>query len=178
VLDGHEPGERRFDIAIQLTDLEYAPAEERTRPMNRFGRQYEVRALVQIDLSRLTVAGLDLAERRRGSGDLDDGGWRQRPDVAAALVGRPAMQGSSAVLLDRQGAAPDDAPLYDALLMLAPTMIQCFATLSDAWLVRARDAETLIGMGGIPDSCYMWRRGGALDRARLPTDPTPGLPRT
>jgi len=30
-------------------------------------------------------------------------------------------------------------------------------------------------MGGITDSCYMWRRGGALDRARTPNDPSPAL---
>ena len=40
-----------------------------------------------------------------------------------------------------------------------------------------RAADSVIGMGGLPDSCYMWRRGGALDRLRGPDDPLPTLER-
>lgn len=175
VLDGQEPADRRFDIALQLTDMAYAPAEAITQPMLRFGRQHEVRAVARIDLSRLALSSLDVAERHRTLDTVGDAEWRERPDVAEALVAGPVMHGSSALLLQRRAANPADAPIYDALLMLAPTMIQCFATLSDAWLVDTREADTLIGMGGIPDSCYMWRRGGALDRKRRRADPMPGL---
>jgi hypothetical protein len=38
-------------------------------------------------------------------------------------------------------------------------MIQCAAAMSEAW-------AALGAVGGIPDSCWMWRRDGALDRAR------------
>lgn len=176
ILDGHEPGERRFDIAIQLTEMQYAPAAGIAQPMSRFGAQLEMRALVQIDLATLSLGAAEMSERRRGFGEIADAEWRDRSDVAGRLVGDPAMHGSSAILLARLAEAPaDDAPLYDALLMMPPTMIQCFATLSDAWLLSARDADTFIGMGGIVDSCYMWRRGGALDKVRRPGDPMPNL---
>ena len=65
----------------------------------------------------------------------------------------------------------DDQPCSDGLLMLAPALIQVFAALSDAWPGAAQRENWLLGMGGQPDSCWMWRRGGAL-RGR------PGRPRT
>jgi hypothetical protein len=40
------------------------------------------------------------------------------------------------------------------------------AALSEKWPALALQSSSAIGMGGIPDSCFMWRRGGALDRAR------------
>jgi hypothetical protein len=40
------------------------------------------------------------------------------------------------------------------------------AAFSDRWGVAALGNASAIGMGGIPDSCFMWRKGGALDRAR------------
>jgi hypothetical protein len=175
VLDAHNAPGRRFDIAIQVTDMTFAPAEEIAHPMQRFGRQHEVRAMARLDLTTLALATLDVAERQRTAGEVGADGWRLRPDVAEGLVGRSAIRGSSAVLLERLAAAPADLPIYDGLLMLAPAMIQCFATLSDGWLGETRDADTRLGIGGIPDSCYMWRRGGGLDRARRPGDPMPGI---
>ena len=59
--------------------------------------------------------------------------------------------------------------------MLAPTFIQVCGTMSDGWLARAAAADSILGMGGLPDSCYMWRRDGALDRLRCPNDPLPTL---
>src|SRR5262249_42983647 len=107
--------------------------------------------------------------------EIDAAAWKDRPEIGERLVGTSAMRGISAVLLEHLAAAPQDAPIYDALLMLAPTMIQCFATMSDVWLRNTRDADSLIGMGGIADSCYMWRRGGGLDQSRKPGDPTSAL---
>ena len=37
---------------------------------------------------------------------------------------------------------------------------------------RAARGHWLLGMGGRPDSCWMWRRDGALQRPRSPDDPT------
>ena len=58
-------------------------------------------------------------------------------------------------------------PLLDALLMLAPATIQCMASFIDTWTqvpwMRAGGNET----GGYPDSCYMWRRDGALGAKRF-----------
>ena len=49
--------------------------------------------------------------------------------------------------------------------MLAPTLVQCLAALADR-LVAAGANRSLAGLGGLPDSCYMWRRDGALARGR------------
>jgi len=40
------------------------------------------------------------------------------------------------------------------------------AALSENWPALALRNPSQMGMGGIPDSCFMWRRGGALDQAR------------
>jgi hypothetical protein len=78
----------------------------------------------------------------------------------------------TAELFRRLGNAAGDRPLLDALLMLAPALIQCVAANSEPFATLFRDNPSLVAMGGLPDSCYMWRRDGALQRAR-PADPKP-----
>ena len=56
--------------------------------------------------------------------------------------------------------------LLDLLLNLTPALLQCLAALSERWPELAEQSPTKMGMGGIPDSCFMWRKGGALDQAR------------
>jgi len=51
--------------------------------------------------------------------------------------------------------------------MLAPTLVQCMAALSETWALGAASNPTVIGIGGLPDSCYMWRTDGALARTRV-----------
>jgi hypothetical protein len=77
----------------------------------------------------------------------------------------------SRTLLAQSADAPHDRPIFDGLLMLAPALIQCVAALSDAWPAMAADGGWVVGMGGRPDSCYMWRAGGALLRARGEGEP-------
>jgi hypothetical protein len=69
------------------------------------------------------------------------------------------------------GDRPDDRPLLDGLLMLAPALIQCVAALSDGWPSLAARGAWIVGMGGQADSCYMWRAGGPLQRARTAEEP-------
>ena len=72
------------------------------------------------------------------------------------------------------GDAPAKRPLLDALLNLAPGVIQCMPALTNYWQ-RWRNArgsgDDASGdrgpMGGMQDSCYMWRRDGALARKRV-----------
>jgi hypothetical protein len=54
--------------------------------------------------------------------------------------------------------------------MLAPATVQCIASFIDTWTQvpwmrpgAASNGET----GGHPDSCWMWRRDGALGRKRF-----------
>jgi hypothetical protein len=70
------------------------------------------------------------------------------------------------MLIERLGAVPDDRPLLDVLLNLAPAVIQCMAAMIEPWHLATRVSPSIVGMGGLPDSCFMWRRDGALSRAR------------
>src|SRR5436305_1380369 len=103
---------------------------------------------------------------RRGAADLEGAPWRDRSEAIAWLAGRRLGGGITAELLARLGAAPDDRPLLDTLLMLAPALVQCAAAMSEAWPLAFRTDPSVVAMGGLPDSCYMWRKGGALDKAR------------
>src|SRR5438128_1829131 len=132
----------------------------------RFAEQLEVRLVVEVEFPALTIGRLEAAERRRGAADLEDAAWRARGEAVAWLVGRRLGGGITAELLARLGGAPDDRPLLDTLLMLAPALVQCAAAMSEAWPLAFRTDPSVVAMGGLPDSCYMWRRDGALDRAR------------
>jgi hypothetical protein len=57
-------------------------------------------------------------------------------------------------------------PWRDALVMLPPALVQCRAAHPDAWHEKVRTTPRHPGLTALPDSCYMWRRGGALERIR------------
>jgi hypothetical protein len=170
IVDGAEPPEGGVDLALQLTDLHLAPAPPAARSMDRFAVAGEVRALAAVDLGSFAFGHVRIAERRRDAAHLD-APWRERDDVASGLRGLSLGRGVSAALLARLGDRPGDQALRDGLLMLAPALIQVFAALSDDWPALAREQHWLLGMGGQPDSCWMWRRGGALEASRAPEDP-------
>ena len=50
--------------------------------------------------------------------------------------------------------------------MLPPALVQCRAAHPDAWHEKVRATPRHPGLTALPDSCYMWRRGGALERIR------------
>jgi hypothetical protein len=166
VIDGHEPADGRVELTAQLTDLHFAPAAALAVPMDRFAEQLEVRAQVEVDFATGLVARAALADRRRGPADLADATWRERPEAAGWLVERRLGAGITGELLGRFAEPDDDRPLLDTLLNLAPALVQCAAAMSEAWPLAARARPSLLGIGGLPDSCYMWRRDGALMRAR------------
>jgi len=170
VVDGVETAAGALALGLQLTDLYWAPAPALARPMERFGREHEVRALVDIDLGRYALGAVTVAERRRDAATLD-APWTDRHDAGEAAAGLSLARGVSAGLRERLGGRSDDAPVLDALLMLAPALIQVFAAMSDTWPAQAQRDRWQLGMGGRPDSCWMWRRGGALEQARTPEDP-------
>lgn len=172
IVDGHERAPGSMALALQLTDLHYAPAPPVAPSMARFAGELEVRGLAEVDLGRFVLTGLRLGERRRDRTTLETAAWRDRSDIADGLAGMSLARGVSQALLARLGDAPDDRPLLDGLLMLAPGLIQCVAALSEGWPALAASAGWIVGMGGAADSCYMWRAGGALDRGRGKREPT------
>ena len=55
--------------------------------------------------------------------------------------------------------------LLEVLLQLAPAHIQVMASMADQWIasVNAGLTDTVTKpIGGMTDSCYMWRADGAL----------------
>jgi hypothetical protein len=165
-VDGHALDGDLY-LTLQLTDLHFAPAVPDGTAADRFAAQLEVRAATRLSMPGMGVVELALGERRRSTGDFETAAWRERADHAAPLVGASLRSGISARLLQQFAGADDDRPLLDALLMLAPATVQCVASSVDTWTqlpwMQAGGGET----GGFPDSCWMWRRDGALGRKRF-----------
>jgi hypothetical protein len=78
-------------------------------------------------------------------------------------------------VLAQLGQEEANAPLRDALLNLAPGIIQCLAALSHRLVAHFAAGSAMatapgipreLSVGGYPDSCYMWRSDGPLARAR------------
>jgi hypothetical protein len=175
VIDGADAGGGRLGVALQATDLHRTDAAGGGPAMDRFAESFELRVGAVVDLATMTFAELTVAERRRDRATIATAAWRSRADLAAWLTGEAALRGSSGRLLARLGEAADDRPILDVLLQLAPALIQVFAALSDDWARTAARDGWILGMGGQADSCWMWRRGGALERLRAPADPVRGI---
>ncbi|HXJ34704.1 MAG TPA: DUF2889 domain-containing protein [Candidatus Eisenbacteria bacterium] len=171
VVDGHELSPGAMALAFQLADLHYAPAPPLAPSMDRFAEEREVRGIAEVDFATFSLAGLRLGERVRDRATLDTATWSERPDLGETVRGLSLARGVTAALLERLGGVDADRPILDAVLMLAPALIQCVAALSDTWPSLAASGAWIVGMGGRPDSCYMWRAGGALQLARRANEP-------
>jgi hypothetical protein len=166
VVDGYELDGDLY-LTLQANDLCFAPAAPLAPASDRFAAQREVRVATRLAMPEMRVATMAIGERRRDSQTLESAPWVAREDRARELVGASLRSGISGLLLGRFADAADDRPLLDALLMLAPATVQCMASFIDTWTqvpwLRGAGEET----GGYPDSCYMWRRDGALGRKRF-----------
>lgn len=162
--DGREQGEARLELTLQLTDLHFAPAPELARPMQRFRRQVELRGRASLELADLCVRALQVAERTRGPDDLASAGWVDWSPRAAPLVGAAAARGLRRRI--RECLSDGGEPLLASLLQLAPAAFQCAASLCEHWPELAAGDPSLVVSGAPADSCYIWRRDGALHRAR------------
>jgi len=172
-LDGFERADGALEISIQLSDFELSPSRGVSLPLDRLARQHELRVLARLDRELTTLVSLDAIERLRDPEHLDATPWRSRRAALAPLEGGPALRGLGARVLETLGPGPAEARLRDALLNLAPGVIQCLAALSHrlvASFARGGPRPTRIprelSVGGYPDSCYMWRSGGPMARAR------------
>jgi hypothetical protein len=175
LVDGSRSADGEIEVVAQLTDLAFAPSPSIVQPMQRFAALREVYLRAPIEVGTLSFGEMVARERRRTPESLAELEWIDRSARMGGLRGLTVFRGVSAALMERLGGDAADRPLLDAALMLAPTFIQMCGAMSDAWPARAAAADSVIGMGGLPDSCYMWRRGGALDRRRGADDPTPTL---
>jgi hypothetical protein len=159
-------GRDGLHLALQQADVHFAPIVPRadTDPLERLAGRREIRAQAEIDPDAMVLRAVRAAERDGGR-DAFYGAWRDRSAPLADLAGKSALAGMAAGLFARLGARADDRPLLDALLNLAPALIQCVPALMERW--QSRPGAPRPGMmagGGMADSCYMWRTGGALHK--------------
>ena len=155
---------RTLDIAVQSNDIHTLPAEQVMNPTDRFLRQHEVQLLTRIDLESMGFSSLWGQERQRESGHLVADGWLDRTPELVALEGKPALRGLAAEVLALFGGSFPASPLRDALLFIAPGLIQCLAANAQRLLESAAGSDPEAPMpsqvGGMPDSCYLWRSDG------------------
>ncbi|MFM8412605.1 MAG: DUF2889 domain-containing protein, partial [Alphaproteobacteria bacterium] len=162
VVDGWATDGGELLLALQMGDLHMRPQPADAAAVDRFARQLEVRVEATLSMGEMRLSSVRIAERRRGPADLDSAPWRPRPERAEQVHGLSLRAGITAELLRRFADPGDDRPLLDALLLLAPTTVQCFASFVDTWTQVPWSKNGGTETGGLPDSCWMWRRGGAL----------------
>jgi hypothetical protein len=162
VLDGSELDDGRLAIGIQLSDLFQAPGAAESRPIDLLAEQSELRVQLTLNGWPATIDEAKGSRRRRSATDFTAAPWTE-PSGIAALRGLSLGKGATRELLR---VLADDPPLLDSMLMLSPALIQCRASFPDKWLNVAATTPGHPGLIGIPESCYMWRRGGALEAIR------------
>jgi len=169
VVDGFETGRFGLLVAVQQHDLHLAEPPPVGPPYERLAAQRSVHLRAEIDCTRMELRDIRASERVRAGVDRP-GEWETRDAAVAGLAGLSLRPGVATELLRRLGGDPARRPLLDALLQLTPAVLQCLAALEGAWQAASRqargDPEAGTGVGSFPDSCYMWRRGGALDALR------------
>lgn len=177
-VDGHEPEEGRLHLAVQLMDLHTAPADT-AEGLELLALQHEARVLADVDLSNLQVVDIAAIERDRSYATMAEALWRDEAGKVAGLVGRPIMPGFGSEARRQLGGDPHSRQLLDALVQLAPGLVQCTPALADRMLQnlarrRAQGAEPsgegqlpgFMSTGGGMNACYMWREGSPLLQIR------------
>lgn len=183
-LDGFGTPEGGMGVQIQLSDFATRPVVEAATPFERLLRHAEVQTRADVDLETMTIRAIEGVERIREGAAMRDDAWTDRSALLVPLVGGPALRGLAGTLFRHYGGHPDQRLLLDAMLQFAPGLIQCFAARTGQMLARVADARghppggsdggapmpRELGVGGTPDSCYVWRAGGVMARYRGPTD--------
>jgi hypothetical protein len=164
-----------LDVVVQLNDVHSQPAANVISPLDRFLRQHEVRLLARVDLESLRFVSIRGDERERSAENLAEVGWRDLASALAPLEGHSALRGLAHTVMENFDVGFPAAPLRDALLFIAPGVIQCLAVNAQR-LIEARSgpgqAPAIQRLGGMPDSCYIWRAGGPGQRGRQQASPT------
>ncbi len=166
VFDGHEREGGRVDVAVRLADLHWNDRGPQALAPERFALHHEIVSVVTADLWPGTLVAARGAERRRTTDRFAGEPWTDRAPLLASLVGMGLARGAMSELASRLGDGDDAAPWRDAFAMLPPALVQCRAAHPDGWQDKVRTTPRHPGLTALPDSCYMWRRGGALEQIR------------
>ena len=163
VFDAGDLEDGRMAIAVQLGDVRLAPASASALPIERFRSHFELRLGIELSGWPATISEIAGAERLRSRQDFEAGHWVDRGDLLAGLRGMSLAKGATREFQRILGGSP---PILQAMLMLGPALIQCRASFPDKWLNVASTSPGHPGLIAMADSCYMWRRGGALEKLR------------
>jgi hypothetical protein len=169
-----------IEMAVQLADFHTRPIAPDVSPSARLAGQWDARVFARAAGTARTLRELRAARRARSFETIGTAAWHDESDRLAPLEGVPMVPGLAKrlfAIFDR----PDDRLLLDATLQLAPGYIQVMAAVMDRWLAQAKQGgrpPDLSGpsgrtsmsdagnIGGMPDSCYMWRSDGPMASMR------------
>jgi hypothetical protein len=170
-VEGFEAEDESVEMAVQLADFHSRPGPAPAMSIERLAGQWEVRAFARVAGPTRALSDLVLATRERSNATLAEARWRDRSDRLAPLAGGSVAGGLARRLFDTF-AQPEDQLMLDATLQLAPGYIQVVAAVVERWLQQRR-AEGARGtgppdaaIGGMADSCYMWRSDGRMLQIR------------
>jgi hypothetical protein len=166
VVDAHERAEGELTVGLRQSDLDWHAAAPDALAPERFARHHELVARIDVSLWPGTLRTVRAAERIRTTSRFAGVEWIDRTAPLGTLAGVGLARGATAEMAKRLGDAPDMAPWRQALAMLAPALVQCRAAHPDAWHEKVRAKPRHPGLTALPDSCWMWRRGGGLERLR------------
>jgi hypothetical protein len=153
-------------VALRQSDLDWNDRGPEALAPERFALHHELTARVDVALWPGSLVAIQGGERRRSPDVFADAPWESRDALLAPLAGTPLARGAAGEITRRLGTDADATPWRDALVMLPPALVQCRAAHPDAWHDKVRATPRHPGLTALPDSCYMWRRGGALERIR------------
>ena len=165
LLDGLDFGdEPRMDLVVQLNDVHTLPSQRVVNPLDRFLRQQEIKLEARVDLQEMTFVSLGGDERERGPEIFSGQEWLSLDSSLSNLEGHSALRGLAQSVMKDFGAAFPATALRDVLLFIAPGLIQCLAARAHRVLESGGAAgapgPSIQQLGGLPDSCYIWRAGG------------------
>jgi hypothetical protein len=176
MIDGYELyAEHEMEMALQLMDLHTTPRRRcRQSIYDRFSYQDEVRLLARIDTTNMNFKSIGVAERERDQQNRSSAPWLDLSPRVESLVGGFAMGGLGRRLISLLGGDPKVRTLLDTFLGLAPGMIQCLAAVAHRFSespaaldeVRESDTPSVFSLGGMADSCYVWRKDSYLSKLR------------
>jgi hypothetical protein len=166
VFDAHEQPAGDVVVGMRLGDLDWNERASDALAPERFASHHELVARIEVDLWPGTLRSIAGAERRRTTAEFADAGWSDRDALLAPLAGTGLVRGAVGELAQRLASDPSALPWRDALVMLPAALVQCRAAHPDAWHEKVRATPRHPGLTALPDSCYMWRRGGALECIR------------
>lgn len=171
LLDGMDfDSEPVMDLVVQLNDVHSLPAARVVNPFDRFLHQQEVKLVARVDLQNMAFVSLTGDGRERSPENFAREEWLSLNSSLSILQGQPALRGLAQSVMTSFGEAFPATPLRDALLFMAPGFIQCLAARAH----RVLEADASSGgsgpsvqqLGGLPDSCYIWRAGGPGQQRR------------